>query len=58
MTPLMDANYSLPTQTPFPDENFFWQTGGDVNVSDIVQINIDVFNPNTARCGRSPVSGQ
>jgi hypothetical protein len=54
LTPLMDANNSQPTSTPFPDENFFWQTGGEVTVSDIVQINLDAFNPNTARCGRSP----
>ena len=58
LTPLMDANNSVPLSTPFPNENFFWQTGGEVNVSDIVQVNLDTFNPNSARCGRSPVVGQ
>jgi hypothetical protein len=61
LTPLMDANNSLPIDdTPGDplDENLNWMTGGEVNVSDIVQINIDIFNPKTARCGRSPIAGQ
>jgi hypothetical protein len=61
LTPLMDANNSLPADsTPGNpnDENVLWETGGEVNVSDIVQINVDIFNPKTARCGRSPVQGQ
>jgi hypothetical protein len=61
LTPLMDANNSRPVDdTPGDplDENPNWQTGGEVTVSDIVQINIDLFTPKTARCGRSPIAGQ
>jgi hypothetical protein len=59
LTPLADANNSPfdPTPSPIGDVDR-WESGGLVDVSDIIQINIDTFVPNNARCGRSPVQGQ
>jgi hypothetical protein len=59
LTPLADANNSPFDPTPSPSGDVDrWETGGVVDVSDIVQINIDTFNTNNARCGRSPIQGE
>jgi hypothetical protein len=60
LTPLMDANNDQPDGTSSDGGLNFdkWATGGFVNVSDLVQINLEIFNPKTARCGRSPVVGE
>jgi hypothetical protein len=46
------------TGTCHIDETILWNTGGDVNVSDVVQNAIESFSPLNSRCARSPVEGQ
>ncbi len=58
--PLADATNS-PTGDSTPgntnDPNFLWDTGGDVNVADILQINAQIFEVSQSSCARYPICG-
>jgi hypothetical protein len=60
-SPTADTNNSAPLDStpgdPF-DPNLNWNTGGTVNVDDILGVNQEIFNPLSATCARSPVAGQ
>ncbi len=58
--PLADATNN-PTEDSTPgnpsDPNFLWDTGGDVNVSDILKINGQIFEVAQSSCSRYPICG-